>query len=232
MLHTFYFSLTPNSSRFVSMCAGGDIMDKTISEATQILQRISNGQRTQRDWQRRCREEQNDKSKPKVIGEISEKDELEVKEHESTIQEIEYPLPKPREVILDIKSVETNMNVGRSMWNARPLAEFNQSGWTRVNFAPLINYRRKEERRHVAKQVEDIFDQEMSGESIQNMSEEEREEDDEGWIDRFDNSKMIYDEEREEYNRDEPSDSKDKWDKIGFKLEGYSLFSIEAHTLA
>jgi hypothetical protein len=40
MLHTFYFSLTPNSSRFVSMCAGDDIMDKTISEAAQILQRI------------------------------------------------------------------------------------------------------------------------------------------------------------------------------------------------
>jgi hypothetical protein len=55
------------------MCAGGDIMDKTISEATQILQRINNGQRTQRDWQRRCPEEQNDKSKPKVLAEISEK---------------------------------------------------------------------------------------------------------------------------------------------------------------
>jgi hypothetical protein len=50
------------------MCAGGDIMDKTISEAAQILQRISNGQRTQRDWQRHCREEQNDKSKPKVLA--------------------------------------------------------------------------------------------------------------------------------------------------------------------
>jgi hypothetical protein len=37
MLHTFYFSLTPNSSRFVSMCAGSDIMDKIISEAAQIL---------------------------------------------------------------------------------------------------------------------------------------------------------------------------------------------------
>jgi hypothetical protein len=48
ILHTFYFSLTPNSSRFVNMCAGGDIMDKTISEAAQILQRISNGQRMQR----------------------------------------------------------------------------------------------------------------------------------------------------------------------------------------
>jgi hypothetical protein len=73
MLHTFYFSLTPNSSRFVSMCAGGDIMDKTISGAAQILQRISNGQRTQRDWQRRFREEQNNKSKPKVLAEFSEK---------------------------------------------------------------------------------------------------------------------------------------------------------------
>jgi hypothetical protein len=63
------------------------------------------------------------------------------------------------------------MNVGRSMGNARPLAEFNQSDWIQVDFAPLINYRRKEEHQHVAKQVEDIFDQEMSGELIQNMFE-------------------------------------------------------------
>jgi hypothetical protein len=149
MLHTFYFSLTPNSSRFVSMCAGGDIMDKTMSETEQILQRISNGQRTQQDWQRHCREEQNNKSKPKVLAEFFQKDELQVKEDEPTIQEIEDPLPKIREVISDIKNIETNMNVGRSMGNARPLAEFNQSGWIQVDFAPLINYRRKEEHRHL-----------------------------------------------------------------------------------
>jgi hypothetical protein len=58
----------------------------------------------------------------------------------------------------------------------------------------------------------------MSGESIQNMFEEEREEDDEGWIDQFDNSKVC-NEGREEYTRDEPSDSKDKWEKIRLKLE-------------
>jgi hypothetical protein len=103
------------------MCAGGDILEKTISEAAQILQRISNGQRTQRDWQRCCREEQNDKSKPKVLAEFSEKDESEVKEGEPTIQEIEDPLPKVRGVISDVKNVETNMNVGLSTWNARPL---------------------------------------------------------------------------------------------------------------
>jgi hypothetical protein len=60
---------------------------------------------------------------------------------------------------------------------------------------------------------------------------EEREEGDEGWTDRFDNSR-IYDEEREEYNRDKPSDSKDKWEEKGLKLEGYSLCFIEAHTIA
>jgi hypothetical protein len=76
------------------------------------------------------------------------------------------------------------------MGNARPLAESNQSGWIQVDFAPLINYRRKEELRHVAKLVDDIFDQEMSGESIQKIFEEEREEDDEGWINQFDNSKI------------------------------------------
>jgi hypothetical protein len=81
-------------------------MDKTISEAAQILQRISDEQRTQRDWQRCCREDQNDKSKPKVLAEISEKDEPKVKEDELTIQEIEDPLPKVREVILDVKMLK------------------------------------------------------------------------------------------------------------------------------
>jgi hypothetical protein len=69
--------------------------------------------------------------------------EPEVKEDEPTIQKIEDPLPKVREIISDVKNVETNMNVGRSMWNARPLAEFNQSSWIQVDFAPLSNYRRK-----------------------------------------------------------------------------------------
>jgi hypothetical protein len=96
MLHTFYFSLTPNSASFVSMCAGGELMDKPISEAAQILERISNGKITQRDWQRRCREEQNNKSKLEVLAEISEKDKPEVKKDEATMQEIEDQLPKVR----------------------------------------------------------------------------------------------------------------------------------------
>jgi hypothetical protein len=69
-----------------------------------------------------------------VLTETSEKDEPEVKEDEPTIQEIEDPLPKVREVILDVKIVETNMDVGRNMGNARPLVEFNQFGLIQVDF--------------------------------------------------------------------------------------------------
>jgi hypothetical protein len=92
------------------------------------------------------------------------------------------------------------------MWNARSLAEFNQSSWIQIDFAPLINHQRKEEHRHVTKRIEDIFDQGMSGESIQKIFEGEREEDDEGWLDRFKNSK-IYDEGEGENNHDEPKSS-------------------------
>jgi hypothetical protein len=43
LLHTFYFSLTPKCMQYVQMCAGGNIMEKTLTEAIQLLQRISEG---------------------------------------------------------------------------------------------------------------------------------------------------------------------------------------------
>jgi hypothetical protein len=41
LLHTFFFSLTPSCMQHVQMCAGGDLMEKTITEAAKILQKIS-----------------------------------------------------------------------------------------------------------------------------------------------------------------------------------------------
>jgi hypothetical protein len=49
LLHTFYFSLTPECLWYIQMCAGGNIMEKTLTEATQLLQRISEGVAMQRD---------------------------------------------------------------------------------------------------------------------------------------------------------------------------------------
>jgi hypothetical protein len=100
------------------MCAGGDIMDKKISEAAQILKRISNGQRTNEIGKDVVERSKTTKASPRCLLNFL-KNESEVKEDEPTIQEIEDPLPKVREVISNVKNVETNINAGRSMWNAR-----------------------------------------------------------------------------------------------------------------
>ena len=52
LLHTFYFSLTPECMQFVQMCAGGDLMEKTLTEAAQLLQKISKGAAMRRDWEK------------------------------------------------------------------------------------------------------------------------------------------------------------------------------------
>jgi hypothetical protein len=50
LLHTFFFSLTPSCMQHVQMCAGGDLMEKTLTEAAQILQKISKAAAMRRDW--------------------------------------------------------------------------------------------------------------------------------------------------------------------------------------
>jgi hypothetical protein len=49
LLHTFFFSLTPSCMQHVQMCAGGDLMEKTLTEAAKLLQKISKAEAMQRD---------------------------------------------------------------------------------------------------------------------------------------------------------------------------------------
>jgi hypothetical protein len=49
LLHTFFFSLTPSCMEHVQMCAGGDLMEKTLTKAAQLLQKISKATSMQRD---------------------------------------------------------------------------------------------------------------------------------------------------------------------------------------
>jgi hypothetical protein len=50
LLHTFFFSLTPSCMQHVELCAGGDLMEKTLTEAAQLLQKISKAAAMRRDW--------------------------------------------------------------------------------------------------------------------------------------------------------------------------------------
>jgi hypothetical protein len=41
LLHTFLFSLTPSCMEHVQMCAGGDLMEKTLTEALKFYKRLA-----------------------------------------------------------------------------------------------------------------------------------------------------------------------------------------------
>jgi hypothetical protein len=49
LLHTFFFSLTPSCMQHVEMCAGGDLMEKTLMEAAPLLQKVSKAASMRRD---------------------------------------------------------------------------------------------------------------------------------------------------------------------------------------
>jgi hypothetical protein len=59
LLHTFFFSLTPSCMEHVQMCAGGDLMEKTLMEAAQLLQKISKAVAMRRDWELDFQESRN-----------------------------------------------------------------------------------------------------------------------------------------------------------------------------
>jgi hypothetical protein len=40
LLHTFFFSLTPSCMQHIQMCAGGDLMENTLTEAAKLLQKL------------------------------------------------------------------------------------------------------------------------------------------------------------------------------------------------
>jgi hypothetical protein len=53
LFHTFFFSLTPSCMEHVQMCADGDLTEKTLTEASQLLQKISKEVAMRRDWETR-----------------------------------------------------------------------------------------------------------------------------------------------------------------------------------
>jgi hypothetical protein len=73
LLHTFFFSLTtPSFMEHVQMCAGGDLMEKTLTEAAQLLQKISKAATMRRDWETRLSGRPEHDSSMKTHAGISE----------------------------------------------------------------------------------------------------------------------------------------------------------------
>jgi hypothetical protein len=141
LLHTFFFSLTPSCMEHVQMCVGGDLMEKTLTEAAQLLQKISKAAAMRRDWETRLVGELERDSRMKTCAEISKKVTLGDKKEEPISEKLEEVHAKTRtNPSVDFaKSNETNK---RSMSSAKPLREFEHMDWVPIDYGEVFDKRR------------------------------------------------------------------------------------------
>jgi hypothetical protein len=124
------------------MCAGGNIMEKTLTEATQLLQRISKGVSMQRDWEEHISGSVEQETCVEVLAGISRKEAPKVKKEEARQEKIEGATHNERGPIQGIKICKLEELQGRSLANAKPLKEFEQMDWIPINFEEIFNKRR------------------------------------------------------------------------------------------
>jgi hypothetical protein len=105
------------------MCAGGDLMEKTLTEAAQLLQKISKAAAMRRDWETRLAGESEHNSRMKTCAEISEEATSEVKKEEPILEKLEEVHIKSR-TTPSVDFAESNETNKRSMSSAKPLSEF------------------------------------------------------------------------------------------------------------
>jgi hypothetical protein len=89
LLHTFFFSLTPSCMQHVQMCAGEDLMEKTLTEVAKLLQKISKAAAMRRDWETRLAGEPKHNSRMNTCDEISKEATPEVKKEEPITKKLE-----------------------------------------------------------------------------------------------------------------------------------------------
>jgi hypothetical protein len=105
------------------MCASGDLMEKTLTEAAQLLQKISKAATMQRDWETRLAGEPEYNSRMKKCAEISKEATPKVTKVEPIPEKLEEEHIKSR-TTTSVDFTESNETNKRSMSSAKPLREF------------------------------------------------------------------------------------------------------------
>jgi hypothetical protein len=168
------------------MCGGRNIMEKTLTEATQLLQRISEGVAMQRDWEEHISESVEQETCVEVLAGISRKEALKVNKEEARQEKIEGATHNEGGPIQGIKIHKLEELKGRNLANAKPLKEFKQMDWISINFEDIFNKRRLyPNQKESARAIEFSFpkerhsgyelDKESPGEIIRRLFNEEEE---------------------------------------------------------
>jgi hypothetical protein len=177
LLHTFFFSLAPSCMQHVQMCAGGGLMEKTLTEAAQLLQKISRAAAMRRDWETRLAGEPAHNSRMKKCAEFSKEATPEVTKEEPIPEKLEEEHIKSR-TTLSIDFVESNETNKRNMSSAKPLREFEPMDLVPIDYREVFDKRRPFPNQKgmvralevdfpPEKKAEDSYDLETTGEIFQ-----------------------------------------------------------------
>jgi hypothetical protein len=123
------------------MCAGGDLMEKTLMEAAQLLQTISKAAAMRRDWETRLAEEPEYNSRKKKCAEFSKEATPEVTKEEPIPEKIEQEHIKSR-TTLSVDFAIPNETNKRSMSSVKPLREFEPMDWVPIDYGEVFDKRR------------------------------------------------------------------------------------------
>jgi hypothetical protein len=141
LLHTFFFSLSPSCMQHIKMCAGGDLMEKTLTKAAQLLQKISKAAAMRRDWETRLAEEPEYNSRKKKCAEFSKEATPEVTKEEPITEKLEEEHIKSR-TTPSIDFAVPNETNKRSMSSVQPLREFEPMDWVPIDYGEVFDKRR------------------------------------------------------------------------------------------
>jgi methionine aminopeptidase len=123
------------------MCASGDLMEKTDTEAAQLLQKISKAAAMRRDWETRLAEEPEHDSRMKNCAEFYKEATLEVTREETIPEKLEEEHIKSR-TTLSIDFAVSNETNKRNMSSAKPLREFEPMDWVPIDYGEVFDKRR------------------------------------------------------------------------------------------
>jgi hypothetical protein len=123
------------------MCGGGNLMEKTLMEAAQLLQKISKAAAMRRDWETRLAGELEHNSCMKTCAEISKEATPEDKKEEPILEKLEGVHIKSR-TTPSVDFVKSNQTNKRSMSSVKPLREFKHMDLVSIDYGEVFDKRR------------------------------------------------------------------------------------------
>jgi hypothetical protein len=122
------------------MCAGGDLMEKTLTGAAQLLQKISKAAAMRRDWETRLAEEPEYNSRKKC-AEFSKEATPGVTKEEPITEKLEQEHIKSR-TTPSIDFAVPNETSKTRMSSTKPLREFEPMDWIPIDYREVFDKRR------------------------------------------------------------------------------------------